>query len=145
MNEPLTHAERLLWLAGLMVKCSCPECHGNPVVDSYVCQGKQLCCKGTGEVPRFPMLRQECSGAHSQIFDNIDSFYCDDCHGRGWVPVNNLEATLEAINSELMFDRSRRGWACLIRGHEWTEWCALPNEAAVLALYQAVKAEEDKP
>lgn len=114
---------------------------------------------------RFPMLRQECqmrSEFHTcyqqddkgEFTDKQGGRWtrkgCPNCQGRGWLPVDNLEATLEATSGSIAFDRSGQGWACRtddssrLLSDTWTNWCKTPNEAAVLALYQTVKAEEEK-
>ena len=99
-----THLDRLLWLAGLETLCPClveelyPQCS---VCTDIMGPGKHsekcLQCGGTGKVPRFPMLRQECSTFEGvPIEDWRDDRRCSYCQGRGFIPVDDLEATRKA-------------------------------------------------
>ena len=56
-SSPLTHQDRLLWLAGLEIECTNDSIpgkvrNGNEYLDCPI-------CGGTGKVARFPMLREE--------------------------------------------------------------------------------------
>jgi len=66
-------------------------------------------CKGTGKVPKFPMLRKDCPdencGDGILLNDDLPFGRSGDAHkfcgGRGWLPVDDLEALLDAIESKL--------------------------------------------
>ena len=103
-DHVLTRDEVRLALAErLKVPCDCNECHPGPsgdVVDTWFCQGKMLCCQGTGCL--WP-LREPCAylptDAWLQAVDHLPEAKAFalrrkalhavnecGCEGRGWVP-----------------------------------------------------------
>jgi len=118
-TETMSPTEALLWLCSLEKPCPCPECHGNPVVDTWGCQGKRLCCHGTGKVPVLPELREPCPcpnypaqtcepcwqyGTHPHAFGQAT--YCRNCQGRNWRPRQGRDALHDAMHKD--------GWDYLI-------------------------------
>lgn len=117
----MTHQERLLWLAEREKDCLHPNPQWIPEHPDPGCEeGKWKCSEcgaektkayrqileiwtgGTGKVPKFPMLREECPNCRGQITEskNKDSnISCSPCANRGWIPVDNLEATLQGCIS----------------------------------------------
>ena len=109
-TETMTRAEALLWLAGLEKECPCHECHGNPVVDTYFCQGRQLCCAGTGKVPVLD-LRERCYGEYLCSDPRCDYSNCEHncdlgihtakcCQGLGWFPKQGRDALYDAMHKD---------------------------------------------
>lgn len=161
-------------LAAKMKVCSCPECHGNPVADTYFCQGRQLCCKGTGKVAWFKTLRENCPCQEwiNLVPVNLFSWLelggcgycwndgirkgcqgddCGSCDGLGYILVEDLATLLKAWREQ--------GWeyeAEVIDGK--VKWCFYTTihakwgeltgdddeETAYAAAVKAVKALEGK-
>ena len=100
----------------------CPDCHWvegyfvEKALPPYDVQGV-LCrtCHGTGQVPRFTMLRVEQQGIWSHrdcpsmhhcqnlLADDTAPRGITDCKGRGWVPVTTMDALLNALWSEVYY------------------------------------------
>ena len=126
MADPTAHQERLLWLAW-------QEKRG-----------------GSGKVSRFPTLREPCgcpaSIDKSKILNREGP--CP-CQGWGWVPVDSLEATLEAIFGEgWLVNMGRKAVGQYLVGIMRVDKDGKKvqvgkektlNEAAILTLYRAVK------
>ena len=150
-----THQDRLLWLAEQEVDC--PIYHSNNIEPTctHITPHCLTCvCGGTGKVPRFPMLREECSTFEGvPIEDWRDHERCDLCWGRGWVFVDSTDATLEALATEGFFvkfiKRIRKMWeTTLYQNPSWLPWGDggegdTPNEAAVETLYRIVERKEE--
>lgn len=87
----MNHAERLLRLAEREISC---EPAGTGL------DGLCTSCHGTGKVRKFPMLRGYtvhgvwCPDSHGHCTRPGDG---QSCQGRGWVPVDSTDATVEAI------------------------------------------------
>jgi len=115
-TKTITPAEALIWLASLEKECPCHECHGNPVIDTYLCQGRQLCCAGTSKVPVLDLrepcpcysLKNDCwqcdkERRHSDTFEDhalrlIHSQSCINCQGRNWLPKQGRDALFAAMH-----------------------------------------------
>ena len=144
---PQTHAERLLWLAEQEVNCK-GYAGGHTV--GYGC----LECGGTGKVPRFSTLRQECAecGGRGYHYHHLPGGRhpkqeCQGCQGRGWVPVDDLLATVPCAH-EWRFERwgNRDVLAtCRLTRTSLTvaEDGPTYNRAAILALSRAVREAKD--
>ena len=164
-SSPLTHQDRLLAIAEQEIECTNDSIpgkvrNGNEYLDCPVCEG-------TGKVARFPMLRQECPcGKRWPVCDvcyrlNRRSSRPDDkgthspfcsglCRGRGWLPVDNADATVRAMAC-LGLDGAWRAphgivsywYVELDRDHQLAgmgQGLSL-NEALVAALYKALVLE----
>ena len=143
-----------LALALLERDCPCSECHGNPVVDTWICQGRMLCCNGTGKVPLLDpeLVRKPCPCEY--IYDGINHYLdasdgnrccklqiydlghrldtCDACQGRNWVPSPDILDWVWALNKE--------GWRVSTKRHDRADGDGF-FEAAARALGEYMAAE----
>ena len=99
-TKPEPTLENLKW-AIVKAETECPHCGDAnwpghcPYISDCACgkrSGEVDCgkCKGTGRVPRFPELREECSQQGGYVWNkrhknNLLSCYL--CHGLGYVPL----------------------------------------------------------
>ena len=143
--DQLTLAERCECLAQLEVDCpNYPPVVQLGGVHEPACPGG---CKGTGQVPRFPMLREPC------VFEDVSypeyrvhGQNCQ-CQGRGWVPVTTLEALLEALWSAGLIVSTWTQRAIEISNLEETQvWGASGRgvEALARALVMVEKHDRDR-
>ena len=152
-SSPITHQDRLFWLAGLETECTNDSIpgkvrNGNEYLDCPICEG-------TGKVVRFPMLRQECLTFEGvPIEDWRDHRRCSFCQDRGWRAVDNTDATLAALATLGFFvkftKRISNMWdTILYQGSSELPWGDggegdTLNEAAVSALYNKALVLERK-
>ena len=148
-TDPMTHAERCLWLAELKGPCPCSPATAKTLCDRCGAgyPGECWFCHGTGQVVRFPMLRVPCRG---EIIERRGTTIacgrsCVVCEGRGWVPVLTTDALLEAgkpYQLGVWWMKSRGVYfASTILGENRTEE-ATPAEALARALVVAEKARQ---
>lgn len=140
-----TNVEMLTALAEAERPCPCP-CNTRPQEGGW---HKSICeCKGTGRVPRFPVLREECGGYPEQ--GDADSYEpvnrCTrgadcKCQGRCWVPIEENVAAVRVCDElfksldVLEFRRFlERIWNLLYEGR--------PMLTATLAAVLVVEKEE---
>ena len=153
-SSPLTHQDRLLWLAEQETECTNDSIpgkvrNGNKYLDCPI-------CGGTGKVVCFPMLREECDHLWENEGTNIPWILEEcDCRGRGWLPVDNTDATLAALATLGFFvkftKRISNIWdTILYQGSSELPWGDggegdTLNEAAVSTLYKMSVIEEKLP
>lgn len=153
----MTHAERLLRLAEQKKPCSIQHMYSDGQTGPEVPHSPQCPCGGTGKAVRFPPLRRRCQNAipKTDTATGLDQWddsmvhpeLCQDCQGRGWVPVDDLEAALAVIDSfDLITIRNTPSmtmcrWEVELAGREPVYADSL-KEAVIEALY---KAEREKP
>ena len=160
----MTNTDQLLELAGKM-----KPCQYHPVLEDDSDPTRKICaCKGTSLVPRYKSLRRvcgprsKCRGSGRQykfkVIDGrgkfVDNGPCPKCQGRGWMPVDDTDATLEAIQSldalsaQLIIGKIGFLMALNIQGDDEIyrkirERANTPNEALMLALFKADKEVQD--
>lgn len=108
--EMPANAEMLMALAKAEKPCPCP-CNTRRQEGGW---HRSICeCLGTGQVPRFPTLREPCPDTECQktggavqwtgtpYYPEGMTAYAahEDCQGRGWVPIQSdvVEKVMEAI------------------------------------------------
>ena len=124
-SEQMTHAERVLWLAEREEDCLVYHSTNIEPGCTHTSLHCSICiCHGTGKVPRYPMLRQEClacrgAGIEALWIDVYDAqgrrttqpkdCICSRCvaevdrrKGCGWVPDMSLEALVEAAPNGIL-------------------------------------------
>ena len=147
----MNHQERLLWLAEQEMKCLGVGAGFPDLPDARV---HNWCCMGSGKVPRFPTLRLWCdhcrrTGKCESGCITCENPICSPCQGQGWVPVDNLGATLPCAH-EWRFRKLENGiWASchlttisvIMATGEGVATGEGPshNEAAILVLYQIMR------
>jgi len=155
----MNRTDKLLWLAGLEMDCPGIEIGDGEYSGCTAPAPPADCpgCKGTGKVPKFPMLRKFavehrfCPRYEECSLPPILVVHYGDCGSRGYVIEDNLAAALDAAES---IDYSHtdidhdEGGGYLIDIINWTgtgDYVSgfegrgtTRNEAAIDALYQAV-------
>lgn len=111
------------------------------VHEEGVCEDKV--CGGSGKVPRWPELREDCDAPHH-------GGSCYDCQGRGWVGAVTLEKLHEAVGPRHQWKYYRRPGAVECKVEPLTqgaksgrsEWQPTDLEAACQAAMRLAEAEE---
>ena len=152
--DQLTPDEAVLWLAELEWPCPDRDNEGDP--DGAHALGCFGDCHGTGQVPKYPMLRGPCPCLHHRFDkDSYDarrhSGYCTGNLCPGWLPVTTTDALLEAGKPQriaVAWDEDRKLWVGKARrlggGVTWVVPLEAtgdsPQEALARALVQAMRA-----
>ena len=114
----LTHQERLLWLAERKIVCGCYNLRIDALGHWAGCPR----CHGTGKAARFPSL------------------------SRGGVPIDDLSATLLCAKAWFLEERTydiRVSCRLATNVADFSSCGKTRNEAAIKALWEAVRNEED--
>jgi len=115
-TETASAPELLLYLAGL--KKECPD-HPKDVLSADAQDWECRTCENTGEVPKYPELREECPrcAGKGQWYTGYKDVSCIQCGGdvffhrvgRGWVPISNPMETVLRLARKTHFIHLKSG------------------------------------
>ena len=96
----------------------CPSCKGYRI-DKGGSEGPCFMCKGTGTVPAFPWLWEECRGLwvdfqREKVHKSSPYYGCCDGSGQRMrrAETVHLEEGLEEVGGTTGFTRTDAGWLC---------------------------------